>query len=150
MPKVSYLDQVLEQRSAPVFCVRPGKLSSPISKFLYRLCAPLRWWSHSTARIVVHTLRTLPLRIAATRKARRDFLEGLPLQSYPTPACMESLYEESMLPHFCMTDMEKLSMERKFFEDLDQQTFVLGFRAGVESVFRTVDTREMHKARSSS
>jgi hypothetical protein len=83
---------------------------------------------------------SLPLRILAIRKATQELRAGRPLQSYPVPACMENLYEESRLPHFYMMDMKRLSMERRFFGALDQQTFALGFRAGVESVLRIADT----------
>jgi hypothetical protein len=139
------------RKSARVLRVCSGTSSSPISKFLYRLNAPRRWWSRSTVRIMVLEACSLPSRIRAIPKAAGDFQEGLPLQSYPVPVCMESLYEENMLPHFYMLalDTEKQRTQRRFFGVLDQQTFALGFREGVESVLRIADMKMTRKGQRS-
>ena len=52
-----------------VLHVPAGKANDPISKFLHRLCAPLRWSSRSTPQIAVHEMGRTILRILSIPKA---------------------------------------------------------------------------------
>src|ERR1039458_7916999 len=91
-----------------VLRVPADKPSDPISKFLHRLCAPLRWWSRSTPQIAVHELGRTILRIPSIPKAISALREGLVASPHIPDAYKVNHRLVSMLPLACKTGMEKL------------------------------------------
>ena len=107
--------------------VPPGTLSRPIPRFLYRLCAPLRWCHGSIARIAVLEICSLPRRIATTRKILSPS-GGIPIPSDPRQIPHSIAFELA-----CNADMEKLLNQTEFwFRPLDRWLYGQAFLAGAQ------------------
>lgn len=112
--------------------VPPGTSSAPIAKAVYRLCAPLRWWSESIVRIVALEICNLPRRIQAC--LREPHLRyGAPLE-LPCPAdCVwDDSGLESKFLHSCMNDMQKLSLEHRWAGNLERRMAAQAYALGAE------------------
>lgn len=109
--------------------VPAGTASRPMSKFAYRLSAPLRWWSRSILRIVAIELCSLPLRILAILK-QPSLRLGVPIPldlGGCNPANPETL---SSYIHACSLGIQQLQSERRMLSALETQTYVRAFRQG--------------------
>jgi hypothetical protein len=109
--------------------VPAGSASRPIPKLLYRLGAPLRWWSDSTLRTVATEICSLPLRILAVLK--KPFLRlGVPipvdLEGY-SPASPEIM---SSYLRACSEGIQQLRSERPIISPLEIETYFRAFRQG--------------------
>jgi hypothetical protein len=128
-----------------VLHVPAGKASDPISKFLHRLCAPLRWWSRSTPQIAVHEMGRTILRILSIPKAISALREGLVASPHIPDAYRANHHLVSMLPHTCKTGMERLENAHRWFGVQDCQTYFQGFREGAECGLSMLDSTRPDK-----
>jgi hypothetical protein len=109
--------------------VPAGSASRPKAKFLYRLNAPLRWWSHSMLRRILGEFYNLPCRIVAV-------LNEPSLASGPTiPLCPDgdspgNFYEVNNWLHACTENIQRLQNQHPWIGVLDfeicTQAFALG------------------------
>jgi hypothetical protein len=121
--------------------VHAGKASDPISKFRYQLRAPLRWWSYSAPRIAAHEIGKIALRILAIPDSLLAIRAGLRVTPNIPDAYKETPRLANMLPHACISGMEKLDREHRWFGVLDQRTYSQGFCEGVEGVLHILGNK---------
>lgn len=125
-------------RLVPVWGVPAGKYSRPIPKFLYRLRAPLRWWSRSIVRIGVREVCMSAARIRAIWRSMHPVGESNVIHIY-IPDSMQSLVKEHTLLRSYSGDMERLEKERPYLGLFDEQIFLLGFCSGARTALYTLD-----------
>src|SRR5215831_3386012 len=117
---------------ASVLHVRSGSASGPISKYLYLLRAPLRWWKRSSHTRAVEEIHSLPRRIQATRRLNTS-LGG---RGYLLPARVEPIPYLELLDA-CKMDMEELRTEYPRMTSLDRQMAVAGWAKGLQFALRS-------------
>jgi hypothetical protein len=109
--------------------VPAGTASRPISKFAYRLCAPLLLWSRSILRIVVVEICSLPLRILAILN-QPSLRSGVPIP-HDLGDCSPANWEiMSSYLHACSEGIRSLRKERRIVSALETQTYIRGFQRG--------------------
>jgi len=138
-----------EKMRVSVLRVPAGKASDPISKFRYRLCAPLRWWYRSTPRIVVCEIGRMILRILAIPDSISALRAGLTASPRIPDVYRANLHLASTLAHVCKTGMERLEKAHLWFGVQDCQTYAQGFREGAEGVLCTLDSTQPSKVQCS-
>jgi hypothetical protein len=115
-----------------------GTASDPISKFFYRLRAPLRWWVDSSIRKVADEIRSLPPRISMCLRTpcpRNGFrvpllhLEG---------SIAETWRLESRFLRSCSEDMQRLSKEHRWTTHLDREMAAQAYLAGATWAIRNI------------
>lgn len=113
----------MNQRQASKWRVPPGTLNHPISIFLFRLFAPLRWLQGTTVHIAVYQCCKLPLRILAIRSllSKRLSATARPLPSTPPFSGFEAFY---------IAGTQKLWQEKAWCDELDLQIWEQAFRQG--------------------
>lgn len=109
--------------------VPAGSASSPSAKFAYRLCAPLRWWSRSTLRIVALELCSFPLRMAAILRTP-SLREGVPIPLGPLGYNLRSFGQAYSYLHACTQGMQCLQSQRRLISPLDLQIYAQAFQRG--------------------
>jgi hypothetical protein len=109
--------------------VPSGSASSPIAKFQYRLCAPLRWWQDSIARLLVEEVCNFPRRIRAVVK-QPSLRHGLQLLPHPWGCDLGNFSQENRCLHSCTDDILRLSHENRWVGHLDQQIAVQSYLRG--------------------
>jgi hypothetical protein len=132
---------VAEEWDAP-----SGTSSAPIAKCLYRLCAPLRWWKRSTARIVVSEIYTLPHRISATRDLwslsnRSPVGERVYLAVHER----ENPETESRFLDAYIEGMELLLGKDQWFGAVEIEIYDRAFRAGAQFLLDSSGTRSSNE-----
>jgi len=134
-PKVQH---VREQMTRGVFCVPSGSASSPSSKYLYRLSAPLRWWRDSTMRRVVEECRMFPFRIQALLTAPHRHI-GVRLGSpYPSGYGLENPCAEYKYQESCSEHMQQLLRENRWAVILDMRIAAESYRQGATWALRNI------------
>jgi len=130
------------------FRVPAGSASRPISKFWYRLCAPLRWWSCSTLRIVVEEFYKFPLRISAILKTPR-LRDGVPIPLSPLGSCLENFPEENDWLLACTAGMQQLRKQHPWIATLEVQMCFQAFQQGAAWSLRNVDRQNRTESQQS-
>jgi len=112
--------------------VPPGTASHPISRFLYRLRARLRWWrSGSTVRIVAWELCRIPLRIVAiVRAPNLRFGVAVPRDPRGAAAPHPWLPDTNRFELVCSKGIQELQRELRWCGVLDWRTYTRGFYEG--------------------
>jgi hypothetical protein len=122
----------ITNQSASGLRVRSGSASGPISKWLYRLSAPLRWWKGSSYARAVEELYSLPRRIQATHLLNTS-LRG---RGYSLPMPVEKIPYLDVLD-VCKKDIEELLAENSWMTSLDLEMAAAGWAKGLRFALRT-------------
>ncbi len=109
--------------------VPAGSASRPISKWTYRLCAPLRWWLRSRLRIVAVELCSLLFRIL-TILEQPSLRLGVPISLDLGGYELVNRGIVSSYLRACTEGIQQLQRERRIVSPLDVQTYVQAFRQG--------------------
>jgi hypothetical protein len=128
----SGLESVEPVASEGIWNVRAGSASSPRAKFLYRMCAPLRWYRVSTLRIVALEIRAFPLRIAAALRTPSLRL-GNTVFSPLWGRSMATQVEENKLLQSCIVDIQELQSRQRWIGPLDLEICAEMHRRGALS-----------------
>lgn len=116
------MKSVLTNTSASQLNVRSGSASTGIAKLIYRLAAPRRWWTHSTARKVAQEIHNFFPRILAIRQLPSWGLFRLPRTPTGLP--------QNRFLQSCSEDILSLCKEHPWAGYLDAQIAAKSYAMG--------------------
>lgn len=113
-----------------------GTLSSPSSKVLFGLLAPVRWWCDSTAQLVVSECCRFPLRIVAA--LQRQHLPQRAIQLPDSEGCIPAtFYEECTYLLESSEGILGLLRQHRWAGKLDRRIAIESFQLGAEYMLNT-------------
>lgn len=118
--------------------VRQSTASDPISRWTYRLSAPLRWWRLSIVRIAVIEMSMALRRIR--EYLREPFLRcGYPLPTLDLSDCVAGAFDaENTFLHSCNDDIQRLHKENHWASFLEMRMAAEAYRLGAAWAIRTL------------
>jgi hypothetical protein len=128
------VEAAVKKKLASRCCVRPGRSSRPISRFPYRLCAPLVRFRGTTAHIAVLECCKLALRIRAMLRIPYP-REAVTLRSDRRQIGPSIAFELA-----CIEGIQKLSQEPAWCDQLDLQVYARGSHEGAQRLANTSDS----------
>ena len=112
--------------------VHSGSASGPISKWVYRIPAPLPWWKRSSYSRMVEEICSLPSRIQAMLRLNA-ILRGRGFQLPPFEG--QTRYLEVL--RSCTSDIEELQAENNWMTSLDLEMAAKRWAKGFQFAVRT-------------
>lgn len=119
-------------------CVPAGSASSPIARWIYPFSAPLRWWRHSTARIVAEGFCKFPIRTLYILKRWSLFRHGVPIAPDREALGLKDFCSVNDFLLAYSRDMEWLQKEHPWMTALEAEVCFLAFQRGAIWAIRNV------------
>jgi hypothetical protein len=126
----------------PVIYIRAGKASDPMSKFLYRLFSPLRWWSRSTVRETIRDICMLPFRVKSLLGVMEELRVGIPMRCHTRSGHEMNPHLRHKVSLACSEGMERLRKKSPWSGVLESRLYFQAFVEGVESVAHSWDNEK--------
>lgn len=126
--------------------VPAGSVNRPISKILYRLAAPFRWYQRTIAHILVLEIRSLVPRIRESRQDKWWSAGSVPVFPDPRPGYHPAV----AIARACSRDMEQLQLEYGGNFPLGLRLYARGFSRGASWMLRSCTERSPEVQESSS